>query len=77
MEEIFMSIQEKIALLEEMLELEEGTLTEETKLEDLEEWDSIAAISYIALLDDKFNVSISANMINSFQTIADALSYMK
>ncbi len=72
-----MSIQEKIALLEEMLELEEGTLTEETKLEDLEEWDSIAAISYIALLDDKFNVSISANMINSFQTIADALSYMK
>lgn len=72
-----MSIEEKIAMLEEIMELEEGTLTVEMELKELDEWDSIAAISYIALLDEKFNRSISASTINSFKTIKDALSYME
>lgn len=72
-----MENREKIAKLEEIMELEEGTLMEETSLSDVEEWDSIAAISYIALLDEEFGVSISAKEINSFKTVADAISYMK
>lgn len=71
-----MENREKIAKLEELMELEEGTLQEETKLEEIDEWDSIAAISYIALLDEEFGVSISAKTINSFQTVADAIRYM-
>ncbi len=72
-----MEIREKIAKLEEIMELEEGSLTEETLLVDVDEWDSVAAISYIALLDEEFGVSISAKEIKSFQTVADAISYMK
>lgn len=72
-----MRMEEKIAMLEEIMELEEGTLTAEMELKELDEWDSIAAISYIALLDEKFNRSISASTINSFQTVKDALSYME
>lgn len=72
-----MSIEEKIVMLEEIMELEEGTLTVEMELKELDEWDSIAAISYIALLDEKFNRSISASTINSFKTVKDALSYME
>ena len=72
-----MENREKIAKLEEMMELEEGSLTEETLLDDVEEWDSVAAISYIALLDEEFGVSISAKVIKSFKTVADAISYMK
>mgnify|MGYP002509963822 FL=1 len=72
-----MENREKIAKLEEMMELEEGSLTEETLLDDVDEWDSVAAISYIALLDEEFGVSISAKEIKSFKTVADAISYMK
>ncbi len=72
-----MEIREKIAKLEEIMELGEGSLTEETLLVDVDEWDSVAAISYIALLDEEFGVSISAKEIKSFQTVADAISYMK
>jgi len=72
-----MDNREKIAKLEEIMELEDGVLTEETCLKDVEEWDSIAAISYIALLDEEFGVSISAKEINSFVTVADAISPMK
>ena len=72
-----MDNREKIAKLEEIMELDEGTLTEETSLDDVAEWDSIAAISYIALLDEEYGVSITAKEINSFKTVADAISYMK
>lgn len=72
-----MENREKIAKLEEMMELEEGSLTEETLLDDVDEWDSVAAISYIALLDEEFGVSISAKEIKSFKTVADAIGYMK
>ena len=72
-----MENREKIAKLEEMMELEEGSLTEETLLDDVDEWDSVAAISYIALLDEEFGISISAKEIKSFKTVADAISYMK
>lgn len=72
-----MSVEEKIAMLEEMMELDEGTLTLETEWKDVEEWDSIAAISYIALLDESFNRSISAKTINGFVTVADAIRYME
>ena len=34
-----MELKEKLALLEETLDIEEGTLTPETALDDLEEWD--------------------------------------
>lgn len=34
--------EKKLELLEEMMELDAGTLTPETTLEDLEEWDSLA-----------------------------------
>lgn len=72
-----MDNREKIAKLEEIMELDEGVLKEDTLLEDVEEWDSIAAISYIALLDEEFEVSISASEIKSFKTVADAIAPMK
>ena len=72
-----MTEKEKIELLEEMLELDEGTLSPETVLTDLDEWDSIAAISFIALVDDEFGKAVKGADIKSFKTVADALAVMK
>lgn len=37
-----MNSEQKIKALEEILDLEEGTLSVNTNLKDLEEWDSVA-----------------------------------
>lgn len=72
-----MTEKEKLALLEEMLEVDEGTLTPDMKLDDIEEWDSVAIISFMALVDDEFDKSIKASEIKEFKTIADALNVME
>jgi acyl carrier protein len=72
-----MELKKKLDLLEEMMELDEGKLTSETSLEDLEEWDSMAALSFIVLLDEEFNKKITAKEIRAFKTIGDMLSVME
>lgn len=69
-----MSEMEKITKIEEALDLEEGTLTAETLLADVEEYDSMAKLSLIAMADDEFGVRITGDMIKGFNTVADILS---
>lgn len=47
-----MNLKEKLTLIEEALDTEENTLTPETVLDDVDSWDSIAALSIIAMMDD-------------------------
>lgn len=71
-----MSVEEKMALLEEMLEVEEGSLTKETLLENLEEWDSMSKMSLRVLMEDEFNRKINQEDIWSYHTIGDILEAM-
>jgi acyl carrier protein len=67
---------EKIRMLEEVMGLEEGVITPSTELSGLAEWDSIAVISFIVLMDEHFGKQISGAQIRGFVTVADALSAM-
>lgn len=67
----------KMALIAELLELEVSDFTPETKLEELEEWDSLAAISYVVMMDEHFGVTANPNDIRNFKTIQDILDSMK
>ena len=67
---------EKLALIEEMLDEEEGSLKGETRLDEIERWDSMAVISLIALVDEHFGKPLSASQIKKFKTIQDILDYM-
>ena len=71
-----MTNQEKIALLEEALEIDEGTLTEDMLLEDVDEYDSMAKLSLIVMMDDEFGVKLTGDMIKGFQTVGDILAVM-
>ena len=71
-----MDINKKLALLEEMMELDEGTLTPDTKLGDIEEYDSMAKLSLIVLMNDEFGKKINVNQIKGFQTVQDILNFM-
>lgn len=72
-----MELKEKLALIEEALDTEEGALTPETNLEDVDEWDSIAALSLIAMLDDNFSKTLPGKEIKALKTVGDILAHME
>lgn len=72
-----MELKEKLALIEEAIDTEEGILTPETLLSDVDEWDSIAALTLIAMLDEKFGKAITGAQIKALETVGDILAYME
>ena len=72
-----MEVREKLALLEEMLEIDAESLMPETVLKELDNWDSLAMISLIALLDEKFNKKVPGKTIKGFQTVQDIINNME
>lgn len=72
-----MTNNEKIRLIEEMLEREEGTINESTELTDISEWDSMAVLSLIVLMDEKFNKKLTGAKIKEFKSIKDVIDYME
>lgn len=72
-----MTEQEKLALIEETLELDEGTLTPDTVLADLDEYTSMAKLSLIVMFDDEFEKKVTGTEVKSFQTVADILALME
>ncbi|MCR4941248.1 MAG: acyl carrier protein [Campylobacter sp.] len=72
-----MQQQEKMELIAELLELEVSDFTPQTKLDDLDEWDSLAAISYVVMMDEKFGVVANPADVKNFKTIQDILDSMK
>ena len=71
-----MDTTKKLALLEEVMELDEGTLAPEMKLGEIEEYDSMAKLSLIVLMNDEFGKKITVKEINNFVTVQDVLDFM-
>lgn len=71
-----MTQEEKIAMLEEVLELDNGTLAPEMKLEDVESYDSMAKLSIIVMMDDEFNKKLTGEKLLEFKTVGDILAFM-
>ena len=66
-----MSKEEKLAMLEEVMDLDEGELTEESVLDDIEEWDSLSVLTLISEMKKKFDISLTTQQIRDFKTVAD------
>ena len=47
-----------IDLIESILKVPEGTITERTVIEDVEQWDSLAHVMIIGELEEKLGISI-------------------
>ena len=72
-----MSEREKLALLEDMLELDEGDLTADKALEDIDEYESMAKLSLIVLMEDEFGVKLTGDVIKGFEVVGDILKLME
>jgi acyl carrier protein len=71
-----MTNEEKISLIEETLEIEPGTLTSETVLSSLAEYDSMAKLSLIVLTDEEFGKKLTGEQIRAFVTVGDILNFL-
>ncbi len=72
-----MTEQEKLALLEETIEADEGALTPDMLLENVEEYDSLSKLSIIVMMDEEFGKKLTSDDFNGFKTVKDILDVMK
>ena len=71
-----MTNEEKIALLEDMLELDNGSLKAETALSSIDEYDSMAKLSLIVLFDEECGKKLTGEEIRAFKKVGDILVAM-
>ena len=67
---------EFLRMLEGEMELPAGSLDEHQALADVDGWDSMAALQFIALADDKVGVSVSGDQIARSRTLSELLSLL-
>lgn len=72
-----MEMNEKLAMLEEVMDLDENELSADMELADIEEWDSLSALSLIVMMKKEFGIEVTNNMIRSFITVQDICDIMK
>lgn len=71
-----MTQDEKITMLEDMLELGSGSLKPEMELKSIPEYDSMAKLSLIVLMDEVLAKKLTGEDIQGFNTVQDILNFM-
>jgi len=57
--------------IEKLLEIEPNTITKDTLLEDVEEWDSMAAVSFLAMCDANFGKMLNPINLKACKSFGD------
>lgn len=71
-----MQLEEKIELLEEIMDVEDA-LTPDMKLENLEEWDSLSVLSLTLEVRKRWNKNLTTEEIKQFKTVQDICDYLQ
>jgi len=72
-----MTKHDALRLLEEMLEVGPDTLTPERRLWDLAGWDSLATMTFIALVDRELRLPLPGNRVADCETVGELLSLLE
>ena len=73
---MLMTQEEKVEALEELFEVDAGTITPETALDTLQ-WDSMAMLSLIALVNERFGKRLNGTQLKALKTVQDILVIME
>ncbi|MBD0320982.1 MAG: acyl carrier protein [Gemmatimonadetes bacterium] len=71
-----MSNAEMMELFAEGLEVDASSLTPETRIAEVEEWNSIGWLTIMSLVDERLGVQIDSKSIRGFQTVQDVIDYL-
>ena len=67
-----------IECFSEALELDDSkSLTLETEFRNIQEWDSLAHLSVIAMLDEEYGIQIENATFKKLETIGDIVNYIQ
>ena len=62
--------------LDELIEAEPGSLNGSEQLRDLSGWNSLAVMGFIAMVDDRLGVTVSAKRLAECQTVDDLVQLL-
>lgn len=71
-----MSLEEKLELLEEIMDYEDS-LGVDMVLSDLEEWDSFSTLALAAKVKELYGENLTNDEIQNFKTVKDICDYLK
>lgn len=71
-----MTKQEFLRNLEDLLETNPGSIKEDQALADLNGWDSLTVIGFIAMIDEQFGVSLPSQIIGEAKTVLDLIALL-
>lgn len=66
--------QKFIELFKETLEMEDGEINVDTRFRELEQWDSLAFLSVIAMIDEEYDVVIEGNDFKKLNTVGELIN---
>lgn len=71
-----MTLEDKIKMMEEMMDLDEGILTPETVLEEIEEYDSFFKLYLTTYVKKNLDKRLTVAELESFCTVQDICEYL-
>lgn len=72
-----MNVQEFIEKFAEAIDVEAGELTADTEFRNLDEWDSVAYISVIAMMDEEYDIQIEMAQFKQLKTLGAIADYIE
>lgn len=72
-----MTKKEIIANLEDMMELDEGDLSEDSVLAEFDEWDSISKLSLMAFAKKEYQKKLVSDDMKTFITVQDIIDWLE
>lgn len=72
-----MTKKEIIANLEDMMELDEGDLSEDSVLAEFDEWDSISKLSLMAFAKKNYQKKLVSDDMKAFTTVQDIIDWLE
>lgn len=71
-----MTKQEILNALEDALDVDLNSLSLDTVLNELDEYDSMAKLTIIVLADDDFNKKLTGEQVREFKTVGDIVEFL-
>ncbi len=71
-----MTLEEKIGFLEEVMDAEEGSLSESTELGEVEEWDSLSTLTLTVEMKQRYGMNLTTETIKGFRTVGDICNFI-
>jgi acyl carrier protein len=59
--------------IEELLEVDTGSLTASVELTSLEQWDSLAFVSFLAMADSNYGAKVVPTELRACKTVGDLM----